>query len=68
MLLVTVSPTYQVVIPKPMRQALGIAPGQKLQVLAYEDRLEFIPLRPIEELRGFLRGVDGVADREHDRP
>jgi AbrB family looped-hinge helix DNA binding protein len=66
--IVTVSPKYQIVIPKPMRESLGLRPGQKVQALAYEDRIELVPLRPMEELRGFLRGLDDAHDREHDRP
>lgn len=68
MVIVTVSPSYQIVIPKPIRVRMKLAPGQRLQAIAHEDRIELIPLRPIEELRGFLRGVDTTADREHDRP
>ncbi|MBN1424765.1 AbrB/MazE/SpoVT family DNA-binding domain-containing protein [Candidatus Fermentibacteria bacterium] len=68
MVIVTVSPTYQIVIPKPIRDRMKLAPGQRLQVITHEDRLELIPLRPMDELRGFLRGIEGAADREHDRP
>lgn len=64
---VTVSPKYQVVIPREIRQALGIQPGQKVQVLQYQNRIEFIPVRPIEQMRGFLRGIDTTVDREPDR-
>ena len=55
---VLVSPKFQVVIPRAVREALRIRPGQKVQVLQYEDRIELIPLRPIHEMRGFLRGID----------
>lgn len=65
---VTVSPKYQVVIPRSVREPLGLRPGQKVQVTRYEDRIELIPLRPIEEMRGFLRGIDTTVEREDDRP
>lgn len=65
---VTVSPKYQVVIPRSVREPLGLRPGQKVQVTRYEDRIELIPLRPIEEMRGFLRGMDTTVEREADRP
>jgi AbrB family looped-hinge helix DNA binding protein len=64
---VTVSPKYQVVIPRSVRQSLGIKPGQKVQVIHYGDRIELIPMRPIEETRGFLKGIDTTIDREPDR-
>lgn len=64
---VTVSPKFQVVIPKEIREALKLAPGQKIQALLYENRIELIPLRPIKKMRGFLKGIDTSIDRETDR-
>lgn len=64
---VKVSPKYQVVIPLAVRRALGIRPGEKLQVIRYRDRIELIPLRPMKETRGFLRGIDTTVEREPDR-
>ena len=64
---VTVSPKFQVVIPRSIREALDIQPGQKFQVLQYENRVELIPVRPIHEARGFLRGIDTTVKRESDR-
>ena len=63
----TVSPKYQVVIPKRVRRALGIRPGQKVQVIPYEGRIELIPVRPIRHARGSLRGIDPTVERESDR-
>jgi AbrB family looped-hinge helix DNA binding protein len=62
---VTISPKFQVVIPKSIRKQLNLVPGQKVQVLAYGDRVEFIPVRPARELRGMLKGLD--TDFERDR-
>jgi len=64
---VTVSPKFQVVIPRDVRKALGITPGQKIRVVALVDRLEFIPVKPAKALRGFIRGIDTSARREKDR-
>lgn len=64
---VTVSPKYQVVIPRPVRDHLQIRPGQKMQIVEYEGRIELIPERDITELRGFLRGIDTTFKREEDR-
>ena len=64
---VTVSPKFQVVIPQAIREELALKPGEKMQVLRYDDRVELIRIRPIQELRGFLRGMDTTIEREEDR-
>ena len=67
MQIVTVSPKYQIVIPKTVRKALDLYPGQKMQVVEYDGRIELIPVRKIRELRGFLKGIDTSFEREGDR-
>jgi AbrB family looped-hinge helix DNA binding protein len=64
---VTVSPKYQVVIPKTVREALKLHPGQKMQIVEYAGRIELIPVRDIKELRGFLKGINTAFKREKDR-
>ena len=64
---VTVSPKYQVVIPKSIRDTLQLKPGQKMRVMEYDGRIELIPDRDISELRGFLKGIDTRFKREKDR-
>jgi AbrB family looped-hinge helix DNA binding protein len=64
---VTISPKFQVVIPKSIRERLGLAPGQKVQAIAYGDRIELIPVQPARRLRGFLKGIDTTVLREPDR-
>ncbi len=64
---VTVSTKYQIVIPKKFREMLKLHPGQKIQILQYEGRLEFIPIKPIKSLRGSLKGIDTTIEREADR-
>jgi AbrB family looped-hinge helix DNA binding protein len=65
--IVKISPKFQVVIPQVVREALGLEPGQRVQALQYEDRIELIPVRPPRALRGFLRGLDATVPREPDR-
>ena len=67
MSVVLVSPKYQVVIPKAVREALNLQPGQRIQVIQYQNRIELVPLRPIKSARGFLRGIDTTIEREEDR-
>ncbi len=64
---VTVSPKYQVVIPVAVREALGIRPGQRMQVFPFGDRIEFVPEREPSALRGFLKGIDTSVERDGDR-
>lgn len=64
---VTISPKYQVVIPKAIREQMKLQSGQKIRVLAYGDHLSFVPVRPIKSMRGFLKGMDATFERENDR-
>ena len=64
---VTVSKHYQVVIPKAIRKLLGLQPGHKVQMIPYHNRIELIPLKSAQELRGFLKGIDTTVEREPDR-
>jgi AbrB family looped-hinge helix DNA binding protein len=64
---VTISTKFQVVIPREIRDALGLIPGQRVQALRFGDRIELIPIRPVTALRGMLRGIDTTVDRDDDR-
>ena len=64
---VKISPKFQVVIPKRLRNALNLLPGQKVQMVVYDNRIEMIPLRKISEMKGFLKGIDTTVEREPDR-
>jgi AbrB family looped-hinge helix DNA binding protein len=64
---ITLSPKFQVVIPKEVREALNLGSGMRMEVIPYEDHIELIPLRPIGDLKGILKGMDTVIKREKDR-
>lgn len=64
---VTVSSKFQIVIPKDVRDRLNIRPGQKVEAFAIGERIELVPVRPIEDVRGILRGVEARFEREPDR-
>jgi len=63
---VTVSPKFQVVIPQKAREMLHVKAGQKMRVLAYDNQLVLIPMRPIREARGSLKGINTDVEREEE--
>lgn len=65
--IVTVSPKYQVVIPLALRKALGIKPGQKVEVRERDGRIELLPVKPISEFFGVFRGMPNDFERDPDR-
>ncbi len=64
---VTLSPKFQVVIPQSVREALNLTPGEKLRVVRYGNRVEFIPIKTAKQMRGSLKGIDITIEREDDR-
>ena len=63
----TISPKFQVVIPKRIRERLHLRAGQKVQVIEFDNRIELVPVLPVGEMRGFLRGIDTSVPRQDDR-
>jgi AbrB family looped-hinge helix DNA binding protein len=64
---VTISPKFQVVIPRAIRERLRLTAGQKVQAILFEDRIELIPVRPMKSMRGFLKGLETTLERDSDR-
>ena len=64
---VTISPKYQVVIPKAVREKYALLPGDKVEMIELDGRIELVPIRPAKALRGFLKGVKNTFERESDR-
>jgi AbrB family looped-hinge helix DNA binding protein len=64
---VIVSTKFQIVIPRDLRKAMDIQPGARIQLLRYDNRIELIPLKKPQHLRGFLKGIDTSVERESDR-
>lgn len=63
---VTLSPKFQVVIPRQVRKRIGLRPGEKLQVISFDDRIELIPVRPMSKMKGFLKGLDPSFKRDEE--
>ena len=55
---VVISPGFEIRLPKRIREALGLAPGQRLRVVQYAGRIELVPFRPAFECPG-LFGATG---------
>ncbi len=66
MTVVTVSPKYQVVIPKEVRDKLNIRPGQKVEAFAVGNRVELVPVEPMRTFRGKFPDLPPL-EREVDR-
>ena len=64
---VKISPKFQVVIPKQIRESLNLQAGQTLQIIEYGNRIELIPVKDITEMRGFLKGMSTDIECEEDR-
>ncbi len=46
---------------------MNLKPGQEVEVLRYDNRIELVPIKPMKEMRGFLSGMDNTFERETDR-
>ena len=67
MAVVTISPKFQVVIPRHIRETLELEAGQKVQAFVFDNRIEFVPVRSARAMRGFLKGLDTAVQRDDDR-
>ncbi|PWB58246.1 MAG: AbrB family transcriptional regulator [Nitrosomonadales bacterium] len=66
MSMVTVSSRFQIVIPADVRAKMHVKAGQKFQVIAHDGHIELIPLEPVENYYGFLKGIDTTVERERE--
>jgi len=64
---VTLSNEYQLVIPKEIRETIGLKAGTSFEVISYNNRIELIPIKPMKDLRGIFRGIDTTIMRDDDR-
>jgi len=60
---VTLSPKYQIVIPREIRESLKLRPGEKMQVFEVDGRIEVVRVRPVKSLRGRFKGIDTTVER-----
>ena len=60
---VTVSPNYQVVIPKRVREDCQIRPGDRMVFIVKHGTLHFVPVRPFEKTKGMTPRLDATGVR-----
>lgn len=63
----TLSPKFQIVIPKAVRSVLKLKPGNVFNVVEHNGHIELLPIRSAKQMRGFLAGIDTSVPREKDR-
>ncbi|HNY18077.1 MAG TPA: AbrB/MazE/SpoVT family DNA-binding domain-containing protein [Treponemataceae bacterium] len=64
---VTVSTKYQVVIPKEIRETIGLKAGTSMEIINYGNRIELIPIQPMKNLKGIFKGINTKIERDADR-
>ncbi len=65
--IVTISPEFEVVIPREIRHSLGLMPVQQMLSLQHPSRIELVRLPHVRELRGSLSGIDTTIAADEDR-
>ncbi len=60
----TISPKYQVVIPKEIRKKLRLSPKQRLQILEKGGVITLVPELPLKSFRGIAKGMKRTDFRE----
>ncbi len=63
----TLSPKFQVMIPKKVREEMKLKAGAKFVVFSYDDRVMMVPEKSAKDIRGIAKGVDLDFEREPDR-
>ena len=63
---VTLSPKFQIVIPRRVRERMKLRAGEKFEVVSFDDRIELIPIRPMSKMKGFLKGLGPTFERERE--
>jgi AbrB family looped-hinge helix DNA binding protein len=60
----TISPKFQIVIPKEVRDKLHLVPQQRLQVIEKGGVITLVPELPLKSLKGILKGMSKTDLRE----
>ncbi len=63
---INLSPKFQIVIPKAVRNALHLIPGQQLEARVTDGKIELIPLQPMQAARGLFPGIDTSVPNDQE--
>lgn len=61
---VLISPKFQVVIPKKIRELLKLRSGERMILIPYDGRIELVPDRNMKSMKGLLKGMNTDIERE----
>lgn len=61
---VTLSPKYQLVVPKKLREKLNLKKGQKFNVIVKNGVIIYTPEIPLKEMKGILKDISIEEIRE----
>ena len=66
---VLVSPKYQIVIPKQIRNKLGVKKGERLYMRVKDNCIVLVLDKPIKSLRGTLKGtkLDDIREEKEGK-
>ncbi len=64
MSMTTISPKFQIVIPKDVREKLHLSPSQPMQILEKGGVITLVPELPLKSLKGALKGMSKAGIRE----
>ncbi len=51
----TITSKGRTTLPKPVREALGVGPGDRVRYIIIDDEVRIIPMRPLARLFGALK-------------
>jgi len=64
MAMTTISPKFQIVIPKEVREKLHLSPQQRVLVVEKGGIITLVPEVPLTSLKGMLKGMSKTNIRE----
>jgi len=63
---VKLSPKFQIVIPREVREKLNLKPGEEIVMIEKAGVIHLLPQKPIKQMRGFVKGGDTKNIREEE--
>ena len=64
---ITLTPDYELLIPRSVGKQLPYLPGQKFLLSIHDQKVELIPCESLESLEGFAEGMNTDIDSMRGR-